>query len=31
MAASKLIEHANQNGGPDNITAILARWVDDSH
>src|SRR6476659_7632360 len=30
VAASKLIEHANANGGPDNITAILARWVDDS-
>ena len=30
MAASKLIERANENGGPDNITAILARWVDDS-
>ena len=29
-AASKLIERANENGGPDNITAILARWVDDS-
>ena len=28
-AASKLIERANENGGPDNITAILARWVDD--
>ena len=30
MMASKLIEHANQNGGPDNITAILARWIDDA-
>jgi protein phosphatase len=29
MAASKLIERANENGGPDNITAILARWVED--
>src|SRR5262249_39527143 len=28
-AASKLIERANENGGPDNITAVLARWVDD--
>jgi serine/threonine protein phosphatase PrpC len=28
-AASKLIERANENGGPDNITAILARWVAD--
>src|SRR5205085_899273 len=27
--ASKLIERANENGGPDNITAILARWVED--
>ncbi|MGH7281101.1 MAG: Stp1/IreP family PP2C-type Ser/Thr phosphatase, partial [Polyangiaceae bacterium] len=26
-AASKLIERANQNGGPDNITCVLARWV----
>ena len=26
-AASKLIERANQNGGPDNITVILARWI----
>ena len=30
MIASKLIEHGNINGGPDNITVILARWVDDS-
>ena len=29
VAASKLIERANENGGPDNITAILARWIDD--
>jgi protein phosphatase len=28
-AAAKLIERANENGGPDNITAILARWIDD--
>ncbi len=28
-AASKLIERANENGGPDNITAVLARWVDE--
>lgn len=27
-AASKLIERANEGGGPDNITAILARWID---
>jgi protein phosphatase len=26
-AASKLIERANQNGGPDNITVVLARWL----
>jgi len=26
-AASKLIARANENGGPDNITVILARWV----
>ena len=25
-AASKLIEKANQNGGPDNITCVLVRW-----
>ena len=25
-ASAKLIERANQNGGPDNITVILARW-----
>jgi serine/threonine protein phosphatase PrpC len=29
MAASKMIERANENGGPDNITVILARWVED--
>lgn len=27
VAASKLIEKANENGGPDNITVVLARWV----
>ena len=27
MAASKLIERANENGGPDNITCVLVRWV----
>jgi protein phosphatase len=27
QAASRLIEAANSNGGPDNITVILARWV----
>ncbi len=26
-AASKLIEKANENGGPDNITAVLIRWA----
>ena len=26
-AASKLIEKANANGGPDNITVVLARWI----
>ena len=26
-AASKLIARANENGGPDNITVVLARWV----
>ncbi len=26
-AATKLIERANQNGGPDNITVVLARWL----
>jgi protein phosphatase len=26
-AASRLIEKANANGGPDNITVVLARWV----
>ncbi len=25
-AAAKLIERANQNGGPDNITCVLVRW-----
>jgi serine/threonine protein phosphatase PrpC len=27
LAAAKLIERANANGGPDNITVVLARWV----
>ncbi len=27
QAASRLIERANQNGGPDNITAVLAKWI----
>ncbi len=26
-AAHRLIEKANENGGPDNITAVLTRWV----
>ena len=26
VAANKLIEKANENGGPDNITAVLVRW-----
>ena len=24
---SKLVELANERGGPDNITSVLARWV----
>ncbi len=27
IAAAKLIEAANENGGPDNITAVCVRWV----
>ena len=26
-AASKLIERANANGGPDNVTVVLIRWI----
>ena len=26
-AASRLIAKANEHGGPDNITVVLARWV----
>lgn len=26
-AAQRLIEAANENGGPDNVTAVLTRWV----
>jgi protein phosphatase len=26
-AAAKLIERANANGGPDNITVVLVRWM----
>ena len=29
QAASKMIERANENGGPDNITVILARYLAD--
>lgn len=31
LATSKLIKRANENGGPDNITAVLARWVKDGN
>jgi len=27
VAASKLIERANENGGPDNVTCVLVRWT----
>lgn len=27
-ASSRLIERANANGGPDNITVVLAKWID---
>jgi protein phosphatase len=26
-AASRLITKANENGGPDNVTVVIARWV----
>lgn len=26
-AAQKLIDRANENGGPDNVTCVLARWL----
>src|SRR3954454_21122284 len=26
-AARRLVERANENGGPDNITCVLARWI----
>jgi protein phosphatase len=26
-AARRLVEKANENGGPDNITCVLARWI----
>lgn len=28
VATSKLVDRANQNGGPDNITCVLVRWVE---
>jgi protein phosphatase len=27
-ASHRLIESANENGGPDNITCVLARWIE---
>ena len=27
-ASHRLIEMANENGGPDNITCVLARWIE---
>jgi protein phosphatase len=27
-ATNRLIEEANRNGGPDNVTAVVARWVE---
>ena len=27
-ATQRLIEHANENGGPDNITCVIARWIE---
>jgi protein phosphatase len=26
-AAARLIDRANENGGPDNITVVLGRWI----
>jgi len=26
-AAQKLVDRANENGGPDNVTCVLARWI----
>jgi serine/threonine protein phosphatase PrpC len=26
-AAARLISRANERGGPDNVTVVLARWV----
>jgi protein phosphatase len=28
QASSALIDKANENGGPDNITCVLARWIE---
>jgi protein phosphatase len=27
-ATQRLIENANENGGPDNITCVIARWIE---
>jgi DNA-binding MurR/RpiR family transcriptional regulator len=27
IPTAKLIERANENGGPDNVTAVLVRWT----
>ena len=27
-ATRQLIEQANENGGPDNITCVLTRWIE---
>jgi PPM family protein phosphatase len=27
LASQRLIDRANENGGPDNVTCVLARWV----
>jgi protein phosphatase len=27
LAASRLIERANANGGPDNVTVVCAKWM----
>lgn len=28
LAVNRLIERANENGGPDNVTCVLTRWVE---
>jgi protein phosphatase len=28
LAVSRLIDAANEGGGPDNITCVIARWVE---